>query len=163
MHEAQTVLAAKTRRRKPLDLANLGDPQSLLIRSSVRALPVLLIGALISLGMMPLHTYANKIYPTIKPSFGGGAFGHIRLVSDLTNASTLGALVPMQSQQITQPLLLLGEGNCYAVIVEKSTGNQAVMIDAKIVSGVIIERGAAKGALSNRAAIAKTLAKRTTR
>jgi hypothetical protein len=88
-----------------------------------------------------VHAYSTSVYPRIRPGFGGGNLGKVRLVATAQNADTLGVLVPMKlaTQESMAVRLLECGGGHYAIKYEDKTTQStvAVMIDKSLVAGVI--------------------------
>jgi hypothetical protein len=82
--------------------------------------------------------YGRTVYNDILPTIGGGAGSTISLVTDGENGKVLAELVPMISEQETEPVRLIREtADSYLIVLADET---SVSLDKDLVKGVVYHR-----------------------
>lgn len=109
-----------------------------LIRVALAMLGNVLPAMTLFLLLIALHTYAVKIYPLIKASFGGGSFGYVQFVFEQDKTPQLQGLIPMHHANISRSVRLLSDaGNTYAFFLGEGASGRAGMVDKALVRGLL--------------------------
>jgi hypothetical protein len=88
--------------------------------------------------LIAVHTYATKIYPVIKSSFGGGDFGYVRFVFEKDKVPQIPGLLPMSQGSISRSVRLLSDaGAGYAFLGSDEKREYAGIVDKSLVRGLL--------------------------